>query len=932
MRLLAYGGIMYVERCRVGKWPDIPEGALSDVYALSEGVRSYGVGFLEDDSPFLILKERQNLENRGGYAFTLLLDPGREVWERFGWNGAKLLTSLFTEGKEIGERLLSNPESLPQQDIELFLSELSPNSGQACVQETETIGALWAGSVVGPPLTVFSPKDIGFEMRPSLECMSDALDGLPLPFRCGMGWLIGGSSEHGRAFGTRLALDEGVAPGAEDVRSCIEQGRVILSDWETILRYEESAIKNRSRLPIWQWPKHFESHRNFFKDIGVLARSYRADTAEEREAFINEVNETQFEESHFKESIRRRIIDVSMSGVEKFTPNRTRSVLQRHLDGVKELRPEHVERLDAQTLADALVERNVSPAFDACRLELDWDTRWSVWRRLITEVEIVEGIPSRLKEAIEDLDDGWIEDRGRAQIRSLVKASIERTAERQKMIVWSDARYDEKLAPWVATSLRIEAERRVKGGIGDDWPIEYLIFGQDVGGARLAEDSEVKGEAAVGLVRALIDVVREGGPFSKESAVWLEHLAQSPFRARVPSKVKYGIAKAGVSGWRWFGLMWRLFHSQTDETDETDELSPPEDERERLRSELQELTGADSDGGATGCVSSGVPNIKALLELLGSVPESCVRSLALCKPSFSNSKSARGWIEGWRALDAKEMYQAELIRFARSVRDALPSEWFPLEEIRKEGLRDLFGYFLAGGEAAEDNRHRTKLREIFGKWPHVESLGFSLNEAFEEIAHDEKKIEAFVNRFAESEETKGILFPQLSSENKRKWVELMAERNDKFAEDARRLYQRILEKGKTELEPYEREVLEFMRAPQGREIKRKVANWYHGILAASDIDINLTRLLGSDPALERPVSSPQKGKSWWQRWFVGDDGEEDAGNDSPDVHEESQTEDHRDSLSPDEDAAKTSQEKQELSPEKKEEYRKKLTRRPKRIE
>ena len=87
MRLLAYGGTAYVERRRIGAWGEVPRGALEDTYGMPGEAVSYGCGLLEGQ-PCLILRQRQTTDIGRTYAFSLLLDPGAEVWARFGWNAA----------------------------------------------------------------------------------------------------------------------------------------------------------------------------------------------------------------------------------------------------------------------------------------------------------------------------------------------------------------------------------------------------------------------------------------------------------------------------------------------------------------------------------------------------------------------------------------------------------------------------------------------------------------------------------------------------------------------------------------------------------------------------------------------------------------------------------------------------------------------------
>src|SRR4051812_43455677 len=102
-RLLAYGGVRFSERRRIGEWPAIPEGTLRDTYGLQNSCWSFGAG-TAGGSAFLILRRLQRFETRT-YAFTLLLDPGEPVWHRFEWNGAAIIAALIQSEGETGAGL-----------------------------------------------------------------------------------------------------------------------------------------------------------------------------------------------------------------------------------------------------------------------------------------------------------------------------------------------------------------------------------------------------------------------------------------------------------------------------------------------------------------------------------------------------------------------------------------------------------------------------------------------------------------------------------------------------------------------------------------------------------------------------------------------------------------------------------------------------------
>ncbi len=114
MRIFAFGGTRYAERARVGAWPEdfSVTAEFEDTYSLPFGrqLLSYGAG-VRDGQPFLIVRQRQNEDDRGGYAYTVLLDPGEDVWERFGFNAARLLLAIQQQSSFWSE-LLTTPNVL----------------------------------------------------------------------------------------------------------------------------------------------------------------------------------------------------------------------------------------------------------------------------------------------------------------------------------------------------------------------------------------------------------------------------------------------------------------------------------------------------------------------------------------------------------------------------------------------------------------------------------------------------------------------------------------------------------------------------------------------------------------------------------------------------------------------------------------------------
>ncbi len=240
-RLLAYGGTSFSERRRIGQWPAIPEATLRDSYGLAANTWCYGMGVIESQ-PFLIFRQRQNVEQRGGYPFSLLLDPGEPVWERFGWNAAALVEALLLANPDL---LFQNPETCSSEALERVAGGVN---GESAVPKLSPLSNLVAASALEPVL-------VGSSNRPDPGAFAAAFAALPVCFRASRGWLVGGGSAHGKALGANLVIDDQVAV---DPAPWIETGRRLLEAWQP---------HPQAQRPLWTWD---ENPTDYFDAILLL--------------------------------------------------------------------------------------------------------------------------------------------------------------------------------------------------------------------------------------------------------------------------------------------------------------------------------------------------------------------------------------------------------------------------------------------------------------------------------------------------------------------------------------------------------------------------------------------------------------------------------------------------------------------------------------
>jgi hypothetical protein len=244
-RLLAYGGIGFEGRRRTGAWPEVPAGALQDIYGIWNGGLAFGMGILKGE-PFLILRQHQNLSNRGGYAYSLLLDPREAVWRRFGWNAAALAAAILAN-RDLAAYLLDDVENCPIGVLESQLAQLQPPSAVGPAPDAEQ-AALWVGALTGP-----SPVVV--RARLELHHTVALLNSLPPCFRAGNGWLAGGGRTHGLAFGSRLVWDDRAKAPTPDLPEIAARGRTTLCAWHYLQKRADTATRlaRLSEEPFWRW-------------------------------------------------------------------------------------------------------------------------------------------------------------------------------------------------------------------------------------------------------------------------------------------------------------------------------------------------------------------------------------------------------------------------------------------------------------------------------------------------------------------------------------------------------------------------------------------------------------------------------------------------------------------------------------------------------
>ena len=238
MRILVLGGTDFA---RWDRYPSPSEWPYSGIDKLPASVNDrQGLGGLSGEPSFpsfgfhahgdrwhLILR-RLNADNRGGYPYTILLDPGRELWGAWGWNPARLLHALLSQasgqGNGIIPQLYDPTRNISIEQVESALRDLPKVPIEASNSDTP-LGSCWlrawlerdeiAGHESGTPKSATSREVAsGGNCLMVLAEFAGQLDRLPAFIRMGVGWIYGGNAQLGHIHRVPIALNPALEPGA----------------------------------------------------------------------------------------------------------------------------------------------------------------------------------------------------------------------------------------------------------------------------------------------------------------------------------------------------------------------------------------------------------------------------------------------------------------------------------------------------------------------------------------------------------------------------------------------------------------------------------------------------------------------------------------------------------------------------------------------
>jgi hypothetical protein len=346
-RVFAYGGTSFNEQRRIGEWARLPMALCEDTQGLRGGLVSFGFGALADQRPFLIWRVLQNVESRGGYPFTLLLDPGDEVYERFQWNTGRLLAALFEEGDRVGRVLLEHAPSIKVEAVAEMLDALPTEAPRGSDVNVEAARVYWTAGALTDRVLTITPSRLSLAQRPSAAWIGSLQDRLPTGLRNSGGWLVAGDPTHAESIGARLALVDRVEGDAE---ASLDDARGVLAAVDripTLPQWTDALVDQWLDAPAWR------NHEGLLRTRDAVAALDRPD------ALVD------FAEALSDASERRQWTGGACATLlvskHPHTERVTRFLLDQAFAGVCRLEARHYPMLDRPTVDHVLDARSIPP-------------------------------------------------------------------------------------------------------------------------------------------------------------------------------------------------------------------------------------------------------------------------------------------------------------------------------------------------------------------------------------------------------------------------------------------------------------------------------------------------------------------------------------------------------------------------------------------
>jgi hypothetical protein len=813
------------------------------------------MGVFGDCLPFVILRQRQTTDSGRSYAYSLLLDPGREVWETFDWNGADLIDALLAS--EVSERLLHQPETCTEESLRRALSALVPSKSGAdpmpldeqATAHVEVFRNCMIGAAITDGATLAPPTSFGLERRPQPSELSPMIGQVePLCFRVGSGWLLGGSQEHGLSLGARFVIDDDTSEDNGLLGERATRGQQVLHAWNEIVSHSEvkNTLMELASVPLCRWPCNgATAHERLL----LLARMLGQE--ELSEELLRGLEQKLRSHDFLAQDIRRAAHRRVLEGTGQITRAQSAFVVGNYFEYGLSLLPEQVERLDAGTLIEYSVDYEKKGEAGFIPLSLSKELRFEVFLRTLGASESYRQVPELLLGAyrfsVENFTGYELEER----VRQLSEAAEQRTfATSESLDVWDGfSRTGHRLWPKLAKILRDAVFKRVQTR-HVDWEAEYLRFGQDPGGEELYEMYQRRmlgqDEASQVAQRCIMELSGSGS-LADAATAWLTALAASRLRHVVHTNDKIIIARSEVSGeWHTFLALWDAYCNQ-----------PLEVEPEKLNHLTRLRDGVARDAARAVLYNDlrqmlrekplehTLPDLIRIKGLLGTLPDDIQTAITNLRPGRHTTSTLKSWTEGLLEIGAASDAADQIIHFAVTSRAEMPEGWL-FDNFPEKKLEELAVKLLFTGHSFEDDDLRRRCQEILSDEDVRRRAGKTFEQIHKEyLKKDKDSRENFLRRYLWHEDALDALFACFSEAWQKNVVRHIVEHND---DEFLRRASRILEEAHADespTPPYRLAVLDFIASRNQSALRKKFVGRL--ALGSKKLDI-LSQILGREAA------------------------------------------------------------------------------------
>jgi len=571
MRLLVYGGNEHNIRCEIGSWDLSDKGALLDTYGIPKDGWVIGFGILKDEG-FLFLKTTQIAGTRI-YPFTILLDPGEEIWQKFGWNAAHLACSLLDKYQRFRNELVNNPESFNLQKLKEMIHSLHRYDFEP--QETG-ITYLIAGTVFETNIVAINPLYVGLSIPKPTE-IAEQIEAMPPFLRTGNGWLFGGSEANAASLGIKLVFDPNLQTiDRAKINRIIQKGNETLQTLKEVEIETLPELEGFSKIPSWRWRKDFQvGQTEVLLRLSFLAEmEKRSSITDDELSVINKDNNELFDER-----IRQIVLKLACQTTEILTAYRTNFLLEKYSEGVLHAEQLPKDYLHLSTYKWWLVVNKRFPSESGIAVQLRPFDYFEVCQRIISLEANLTKIPDLFQKSIAELRKAGAED----LIDNLAQTVLEKTGEKL-FEIWSDYCGFNFFKKYLAPKFEKKAREMVKNK-HREWSDIYLLFANDFGGKWLHANNLT--QQARGFIKQLIKFLQKISNH-RQATVWLQELTVSPLRAELTIEEKSAFANLTQNlsnSWKNFTSLMDLLEGKNHSVKR---LDAPQEEI-YLRQELKEF-------------------------------------------------------------------------------------------------------------------------------------------------------------------------------------------------------------------------------------------------------------------------------------------------------------------------------------------------------